>query len=83
MKDIGIRLSIKNSDKMLYIGLGLFSSKGDLESFMERNSLSVDKPFYDEKNAQTYCKRALDCGLVANIERYVPKSSRAESFSAN
>ena len=34
-----VRLPIKDSEKILYIGLGLFSKKEDLETFMNNYNL--------------------------------------------
>lgn len=73
MENFGIRLPISNSTSVVYVGLGLFSQKGDVEQFMKNNNLAKDRTFFDEELAKKYCKRAQDAGLIAEIERRITK----------
>ncbi|BDB65698.1 hypothetical protein LS74_010450 [Helicobacter magdeburgensis] len=64
-----VRLPIKDSEKILYIGLGLFSKKEDLETFMNNYNLVDGRAFYNESLAKDYCMRANNAGLVAEFEK--------------
>ncbi|WP_416863867.1 hypothetical protein [Helicobacter ganmani] len=64
-----MKLRIKNSNKVLRLQLGLFNGENDLNIFLTNYGLTESRPFYSEDVAQDYCKRALDFGLIAEIEK--------------
>lgn len=64
-----MKLFIKNSNKVLRLQLGLFNGENDLNIFLKHYGLAENRPFYSEDVAQDYCKRALDFGLIAEIEK--------------
>lgn len=61
-------LEIKNSNKILYLGLNLFSSEDILESFLKQYNLQ-QKDFLNDKEAKKICNYALHFGLVAEIKK--------------
>lgn len=61
-------LNISNSDKILYLGLNLFSNEGVLESFLERNNLQ-QRDSLNDKEAKRICKYASYYGLIAEIKK--------------
>lgn len=61
-------LNINNSNKILYLGLNLFSNEGDLESFLEKHHLSK-KYSLNQAEAKRIRNYALHFGLIAEIKK--------------
>ncbi|MBD5165627.1 MULTISPECIES: hypothetical protein [Helicobacter] len=62
-------LEIKNSEKILYLALGLFSNKDSLEVFLNKYHLKQITTLKNQGEAKKYCNYALHFGLVAEIKK--------------
>ena len=63
----GLKLNIKNSPKSLCIGLGLFSTKEDLESFINQSGLNENLVLENKEKANSYLIWAMRKGLSTEI----------------